>query len=668
MNSAPETSTRHLLPRVETYPQRMNPQVTAFDAGFLSVISFLMPFFTVKKAWGADTTLVRLVKNSVQTLPKEISQCRSLLPEIRRRLKKRTGKPSSDDIATLLALLVRFSNETLGQTPYDVQLAAVWSLMSGEIAEMGTGEGKSLTAALTAAALALRGQQVHILTVNDYLSKRDSDRFYAFFSALGISSGCIEENASIEDRRKIYKLDVVFSAAKNIVFDYLRDQTGPAFERLNGITSKVDTFRSQLSQDNLPILQGLDAVIVDEADSVLIDQAATPFILSGGEASLGGLNNDVLTESLQLAMDLKIDRDFKIYDSLRRAILSEDGKYVLDEKKKQQSILSVAPIREHLVCQALVALHLLKKNQDYLISESKIQIIDESTGRVMPDRQWSDGLHQLVEIKEGLEPSEMRTTLGRITFQRFFPRYRHVCGMSGTVKPASRELWESYGLAVRKILPRKEDRRRWGEVNIYTSCHEKWRAVAEYVYRCHHDGIPILIGTRTVTASRECSASLEELMIPHQVLNAEEVEKEASIVAKAGEPGQVTVATNMAGRGTDIELSPIAVEKGGLHVILTELHENRRIDLQLAGRCGRQGDPGHVSRFLSLEDGLLTGLGVIQLSMLRFLHSANFTNCVYFYYLVLQYRQTRRAEAARRRLQKYERQREQSLALSGKLE
>lgn len=668
MNSAPETSTRHLLPRVETYPQRMNPQLTAFDAGFLSVISFLMPFFTVRKAWGADTKIVQLVNKSVQTLPEEISQCRALLPEIRRRLKKRTGKPSSDDAATLLALLVRFSNETLGQTPYDVQLAAVWSLMSGEIAEMGTGEGKSLTAALAAAALALRGQQVHILTVNDYLSKRDSDRFHTFFSALGISSGCIEENASIEDRRKTYKLDVVFSAAKNIVFDYLRDQTGSAFERLNGVTSKVDTFRSQPSQDDLPILQGLDAVIVDEADSVLIDQAATPFILSGGEASLGGLNNDVLIESLQLATDLEINKDFKIYDSLRRAILSEDGKYILDEKKKQQSILNVTPIREHLVCQALVALHLLKKDQDYLISESKIQIIDESTGRVMPDRQWSDGLHQLVEIKESLEPSEMRTTLGRITFQRFFPRYRHVCGMSGTVKPASRELWESYGLAVRKILPRKKDRRRWDKVRVYTSCNEKWRAVAEYVYRCHQDGIPILIGTRTVTASRECSASLEDLMIPHQVLNAEEVEKEASIVARAGAPGQVTVATNMAGRGTDIELSPLAVEKGGLHVILTELHENRRIDLQLAGRCGRQGDPGHVSRFLSLEDGLLSGLSFIQLSILRFLHSANLTKSVYFYYLVLQYRQTRRAEAARRRLQKYERQREQSLALSGKLE
>jgi len=668
MTSAPETSTKHLLPRVETYPQRMSPQLTAFDAGFLSIISFLMPFFTVKKPWGADTPIVRLVKTAMQTLPEDISQCRALLPQIRRRLKKRAGKPSLDDIATLLALLVRFSNETLGQTPYEVQLAAVWSLMSGEIAEMGTGEGKSLTAALTAAALALRGQQVHILTVNDYLSKRDSDRFHVFFAALGISSGCIEENASIEDRRKIYRLDVVFSAAKNIVFDYLRDQTGPTLETLGGINSKVEVFRSQLIQDNLPILQGLDAVIVDEADSVLIDQAATPFILSGGEASLGGLNNDVLIESLELAKDLKADKDYKIYDSLRRAILSENGKYVLEEKRKQQSILSVAPIREHLVCQALVALNLLKKDQDYLIADGKIQIIDESTGRVMPDRQWSDGLHQLVEIKESLEPSEMRTTLGRITFQRFFPRYRHVCGMSGTVKPASRELWESYGLAVRKILPRKKDRRHWDEVNIYASSNDKWMAVADYVFKCYHEGIPILIGTRTVTASRECSASLESMKIPHQVLNAEEVEKEASIVAKAGEPGQVTVATNMAGRGTDIELSPLAVEKGGLHVVLTELHENRRIDLQLAGRCGRQGDPGHVSRFLSLEDGLLTGLSVIQLSFLRFLHSTNLKKCVYFYYLVLQYRQTRRAESARRRLQKYERQREQSLALSGKLE
>lgn len=662
------THSIYCLPRVEAYPQKISTPLTSFDAGFLSVVSYLSPFFIIKRPWGENSEIVKSVKASLKLLPEDISECRALLPDLRRRLKKCATATYKNDIATLLALLTRFSENTLGQTPYDVQLAALGSLMLGEVAEMGTGEGKSLTAALAAAALALRGQQVHVLTVNDYLSQRDAERFKPLFSELGITSGCIDEDTTTDARRSIYNCDIVFSAAKNIVFDYLRDQTGSTHETLGGLTFKIEKLRTIHDINEEPILRGLDAVIVDEADSVFIDQAATPFILSGGEASLGGLNNDVLSEALALSEKLDLIKHFKIFDSLRRAILTEDGKFFLDEHEKENSILNVAPIREHLVCQALVAGHLLKKGQDYLVSDEKILIVDESTGRIMPDRQWSDGLHQLVEIKEGLNPSEMRTTLGRITFQRYFPRYRHVCGMSGTVVPASRELWESYGLTVRKILPRKKDRRKWTDIKIFLTADEKWTAISEYVSSCHYQDIPVLIGTRTVSTSKQCSEALAKLKIPHQILNAEHIEEEAAIIAKAGLPGHVTVATNMAGRGTDIELSPIAREKGGLHVVLTELHENRRIDLQLAGRCGRQGDPGVVARFLSLEDGLLSTLGKAEILALKMFHRIGFTQGVYFLYLMIQYRQTRRAEAARRRLQKYERQREQSLALTGKLE
>lgn len=654
-------------PRVEEYPQKHSDALTSFDAGTLSVISFLRPMFSFRRPWGNNSQIVKSVQSSIQNLPKDITSCRALVPPLRRRLGV-SARPKDQDVSTLLALLTRFSEFTIGQSPYEVQLAAVGSLLRGEVAEMRTGEGKSLTAALTAAALALCGKKVHVLTVNDYLSERDAKRYEPLFVELGLTSGFISETATIAERQKIHDCDIVFSAAKNVVFDYLRDQTGAGSEALGGLAFKIDRSFSNYQDSAGPILQGLDAVIVDEADSVFIDQAATPFILSGDKASFGGLTTDVLAEALALSAKLDTNLHFRIFERLKRATLTDEGKFMLGHIEKSNSMLEVAPIREHLVCQALVARHLLKNGEDYLVFDDKICIVDESTGRIMPDRQWSDGLHQLVELKEGLDASEMRTTIGRITFQRFFPRYRHVCGMSGTAVPASRELWESYGLTVRRILPRRPDRRTWSDIRIFRTADEKWSAVAHYVSACHHGGIPVLIGTRTVEASKSCGEALEELGIPHRILNAEHVAEEAAIIAQAGMPGNVTVATNMAGRGTDIELSPEARDMGGLHVVLTELHDNRRIDLQLAGRCGRQGDPGVVARFLSLEDGLLVSLSTFSTISLRWLHRLGCIRAVYLLYRLVQFRQTRRAETARRRLQKYERQREQSLALTGRLE
>lgn len=658
-----------ILPKLERYPQRIEPQLTPFDAGVLSFFSYFRPLRGHKKAWGSNATIVRHVHAAHRRLPVCSGACLEQLISLKRHLKLSGERPSISDGALLLALLQRFSEETLAQRPYDVQLAAAWSLMRGEIAEMGTGEGKSLTAAVAAAALAFCGRQVHVLTVNDYLASRDADRFLSFFDKLGLSSGCIDEGLSPEERSLIYQSNIVFSAAKNIVFDYLRDQTGPSSDALSGLPAKLSQLMPPEAAQLSPILQGLDAVIVDEADSVLIDQAATPFILSGGEAALGGLDQSVLEQALRLADRLDEGRHFKSFPALRRVNLTDDGKDCLSSWIKDDAgLLAVAPIREHIVSQALVARHLLLRDRDYLIKDDKIQIIDESTGRVMPDRQWSEGLHQLVELKEALEPSEIRTTLGRITYQRFFPRYRHVCGMSGTARPAARELWESYGLTVRRILPRKPDRKHWAPVKIFHSSSLKWQAVGQHVSDLHAQGIPVLIGTRTLDGSRQCSSVLASLSVHHHVLNAEEIEKEAMIVAAAGEAGQVTVATNMAGRGTDIILSKRARGVGGLRVILTELHENRRIDLQLAGRCGRQGDPGQVDYFLSLEDALFTGEGRMIGLLATLLHRTGQTRAAYALMRFLQGKQTRRAEASRRRLQKYERQRERTLALTGALE
>lgn len=659
----------HPLPKLERYPQRIEPHLSQFDAGFLSFLSYLRPLRGTRRAWGEKTWFVKLVNSREELLPDALESIVNLLPELRRKLRSNSDNLTASDTSLLLAVLKQVSKYVLGQTPYDVQIAAVWSLMRGEVAEMGTGEGKSLTAAITAAALALCGRQVHVLTVNDYLAARDAQRFEPLFAHLGLSSGWIDETSSADDRRIVYQRDVVFSAAKNIVFDYLRDQTGPASSILTGLPSKLSTLVSSDESQAGPILQGLDAVIVDEADSVLVDQAATPFILSGGEATLGGLDEKTLERALKFAQQLEELRHFRLFPALRRVTINDTGKmWLASWINDQDGLLAVAPIREHITSQALVALHLLIYNRDYLIEDEKIQIIDESTGRVMPDRQWSEGLHQLVELKEGLKPSEIRTTIGRITFQRFFPRYRHVCGMSGTARPAARELWESYSLTVRLINPRKPNQKSWSKVKIFPTQETKWHAIGMHISQLNRAHIPVLIGTRTLEASRQCSATLRELSVNHHVLNAEEVAQEAMIVAIAGEPGQVTVATNMAGRGTDIVLSEQARKAGGLHVVLTELHENRRIDLQLAGRCGRQGDPGHIDRFLSLEDNLFEGVGPVTLKLVHLLYQFGQTQAVYAMMLLIQNRQTRRAEASRRRLQKYERQRERTLSISGALE
>jgi len=668
MTTSSVQSQRRSEMRVELYPQKKDTTLTGFDAGFLSFISYFYRIFYLKRAWGGDTKVVKRVLNQFYALPDDLDACRSKLKIVSLKLRKQVKANSSREIEILIAILMKFSYECLGQTPYKVQVAAVLSLMRGEIAQMGTGEGKSLTAAIAAAAISFRGQKVHVLTVNDYLAVRDAEKFKIFFDALGLSSGVITETSNNDERRLIYGSDIVFSAAKNVVFDYLKDKTSLGEYSLDSLGFKLNRIKPGFSVESSPILSGLDAVIIDEADSVLIDQAATPFILSGGEASVGGLNNDVMYEALQVIKNLDRDIHFKVFDQLKRVSLTENGKYVLGGLEYENSILNVSAIREHVVKQALVAYYLLEKGQDYLIVDGKVQIIDESTGRVMPDRQWSDGLHQLVELKENLELSEMRTTLGRITFQRFFPRYRHVCGMTGTAIPASRELWESYALRVRRILPRKPDKRCWKNTRVYTKAVDKWSGIATYVRDCHENNIPVLIGTRTVAASQDCSLALHKLNIPHLILNAEHVEEEANIICEAGRAGCVTVATNMAGRGTDIILSPLSRECGGLHVIISELHENRRIDLQLSGRCGRQGDPGTVARFLSLEDGLTKSINKWGLYFLTTLLRYDFQKLVYLYLLYLQQKQTRRAEVSRRRLQKYERDREKNLSLTGVLE
>lgn len=660
----------HGLPDIEDYPERPAPAFTDWDARLLRVLSSLDPRRRFRFARGGAHDFARAVADEAAKLgdqPFDPVRLRDKVMRLRRAARR--GRVADVVLAPVLAEVCEMAHQVLGKRPFDVQVVVIRSLFDGEVAEMGTGEGKSLTAAIGAATLALSGRRVHVMTVNDYLAGRDAESFGPLFEALGLSIGAITDTTPLDGRNNIYCRDVVFSAAKNILFDYLRDKTGPEAGDLHGLPRKLLKLCRGAGAGRAAILQGLDAVIVDEADSVLIDQAATPFILSAGEAALGGLDSPTLQRMLDMSRALQEGRDYIRSEALRRVTLTEAGRDLLARAAATaEGLARVAPVREHLAAQALVALHMLERNRDYILGEKGLAIIDESTGRLMPDRQWSEGLHQFVELKEGLEPSEIRTTLGRITFQRFFPRYRHICGMTGTARSAARELSEVYGLQVRRILPRRPDIRRWNPARVLPDAATKWAEVAALADKLSQSGAPVLIGTRSLAASKACSEVLHQLGIVHELLTAEHVAEEAAIVAKAGEAGRVTVATNMAGRGTDVLLSDAARAAGGLQVILTELHGNSRIDRQLSGRCGRQGDPGAVYPLFSLEDEIVQSEGAVAAMVLRSLLRLGGTRACHVGMLALQQVQTRRAERNRAALARQERRREQQLALSGRLE
>jgi preprotein translocase subunit SecA len=659
-----------ILPQIEDYPERQAAAFTDWDARILRLLSRLDPRRLVRRSWGGAHRFARIVaaeSDKIRDEPFDPDRLRRKSVVLRR--STRRGRVPDAVLAPVLAEVCEAAFRVLGKRPFDVQVVVIRTLFDGEVAEMGTGEGKSLTAAIGAATLALSGRRVHVMTVNDYLAARDAETFGALFVELGLRAAHVTDETALDGRKEEYRADVVFSAAKNILFDYLRDKTGPEADQLHGLPRKLLNLVRPEGAGEVSILQGLDAVIVDEADSVLIDQAATPFILSAGEAALGGLDTATLLKTLEMSRTLGEGADFRRSDALRRVTLTDTGRSRLAALAKGSvGLASVAPVREHLAAQALVALNMLERNRDYVVTEKGLAIIDESTGRLMPDRQWSEGLHQFVELKEGLEPSEIRRTLGRITFQRFFPRYRHVCGMTGTARAAARELDEVYGLKVRRILPRRPDIRRWTKIAILPDAQTKWAEVAKLAAALSLSGTPVLIGTRSLDASQDCSAVLRESGLTHALLTAENVAQEAEIISNAGQSGCITVATNMAGRGTDILLSDASRQVGGLQVILTELHGNSRIDRQLCGRCGRQGDPGAVHRVLSLEDEIVTSEGPMATAFLGVLLKVGGARLCHAGMVLLQMRQTRRAERGRADLARQERRREQQLALSGRME
>jgi preprotein translocase subunit SecA len=507
-------------------------------------------------------------------------------------------------VGACFAVLREASHRLLGRRHFDTQLMGAWALLQGRLVEMATGEGKTLTAALAACTAALAGQPVHVVTVNDYLAHRDAEEMAPLYRFAGLSVGCVVQGMSPQARREAYAQPLTYCTNKELAFDYLRDRValGDREGSLHLALEKI----GGAAQQRLLVMRGLHFAIVDEADSVFIDEARTPLILSASGPQ--GETADNCRRALELAELLELHEDFRLDARTRQVRLCPQAIDKVDAfAEPLGGVWTSRRGREELVRQALSALHLFHRDEHYVVADGKVQIVDESTGRILPDRSWERGLHQMIETKEGCEPTSERKTLARITYQRLFQRYLLLSGMSGTAREVAPEIRAVYGLDVAVIPLHRPSARRHEAPRLFATPADKWQAVADAAAGlAQRQGRPVLIGTRSVKASETISAVLTARGLPHALLNAKQDQFEAAVIALAGQAGRITVATNMAGRGTDIRLSPDTLSPGGLHVILTEYHESARIDRQLYGRCGRQGDPGSCSVFVSLEDEIFS--------------------------------------------------------------
>jgi len=485
----------------------------------------------------------------------------------------------------VFALVREASLRKLGMRHYDVQLIGGMVLHKGKIAEMKTGEGKTLVATLPVVLNALSGKGVHVVTVNDYLAKRDAGWMGQLYDFLGLSTGVIVHGLDDDERKVEYAKDITYGTNNEFGFDYLRDN--------------MKFYASQLVQ------RPHNFAIVDEVDSILIDEARTPLIISGASDESVGMYRTVDDIVRKLTSE-----HYQVDEKARTAMLTDEGVARCEELLNVDNLFDPANITaQHHVMQSLKAHLIFKRDVDYIVQEDQVIIVDEFTGRLMAGRRYSDGLHQALEAKEHVTIAAENQTLASITFQNYFRLYEKLSGMTGTADTEAVEFHQIYNLDVLSIPPNRPMVRKDSPDLIYRSRQEKFDAIVEAIAELHKNGQPVLVGTISIETSEMLSLRLAKLGIPHSVLNAKQHEKEAEIVAQAGQKGRVTIATNMAGRGTDIMLGEGVVDLGGLHILGTERHESRRIDNQLRGRSGRQGDPGSSRFYLSLEDDLMRLFG-----------------------------------------------------------
>ena len=507
-----------------------------------------------------------------------------------------------DLVAESFAIIREVAGRRTGMRHYSVQLYGAWAMLQGRVAEMDTGEGKTLTATLAAGTAALAGIPVHVVTVNDFLAARDAQWMLPIYRSLGLSVGTVTEDLTAQQRQDAYSRHVTYCTNKQLVFDYLKDRMVLGQENRE-LHLNLEELHKQVPRTRRLLLRGLCFAIVDEADSVLVDEARTPLVISNRpDLPDQGL---MYRHAVRIGRLLEAPRDFQVDRVTRQITLTDLGRaQVVRLSRSLGGVWAGRRRREELIRHALTALHLFELDTHYLVRDGRVQIVDEYTGRVMADRSWERGLHQMVEAKEGCEITGRQETLSRISYQRFFQRYLMLAGMTGTAREVAPELWSVYRLKVVNVPPNRAVRRRFAGNRLYLTADRKWHDVVERSRALHERGQPVLIGTRSVAASETLSRKLETAGIPHRVLNARQNQQEAEIIAQAGRRGRCTVATNMAGRGTDIRLEGGVVDLGGLHVLATERHEARRIDRQLFGRAGRQGDPGSYEAVMSLDDDL----------------------------------------------------------------
>jgi len=522
-----------------------------------------------------------------------------------RDLYRRQGTAARDAILDeALAVIREAADRHLGLRPYLVQLAGALALDGGYLAEMATGEGKTLSAALAAILAGWTGRPCHIITTNDYLAQRDRDTMAPLFRFCGLSAGAVTSQMDAAQRRQGHACDVTYTTSKEIVADFLRDRLRlgvldqPERRQIRRILSP------RADVDNLLVMRGLHTAIVDEVDCVLIDEAVTPLIISREQENLP--LRDACVTAHHIAEALAPGRDYRPNLRYKEIELLPAGS---DRIEQQCAILPGIwrgrARREELVKQTLNAREFFSRDTQYVVEDDAVVIVDEFTGRMMPGRTWREGLHQAVEAKEHLTPSHPSETLSRLSFQRFFRLFTKLAGMTGTAAEAAAEFWRIYRLPVVQIPTNKPCIRRVEPMRVFPAQHAKWNAVLGTISDLHARQMPILVGTRSVLASEKLALRLEEAGLDYNLLNATRHREEAQIVAEAGQPGKITIATNMAGRGTDILLGRGVAEAGGLRIIATERNEAGRIDRQLYGRCARQGDPGTVYVFASAEDELL---------------------------------------------------------------
>ena len=496
------------------------------------------------------------------------------------------GTPLDDLLVEVFALVREAGKRALEMRHYDVQMVGGMVLHSGRIAEMKTGEGKTLVATLPAVLNAISGKGVHLITVNDYLAKRDAEWMGKLYNFLGLSVGVVVHGLSDEERQEAYGCDITYGTNNEFGFDYLRDN--------------MKFYKEQLVQ------RELNFCIVDEVDSILIDEARTPLIISGASddaTSMYGRVNSMIPL-------LKKDEDFEVDEKGKTISMTDEGVMKCEQILDIDNLYDSQHISfQHHIMQGIKAHHLFARDVDYIVKDGQVVIVDEFTGRLMPGRRFSDGLHQALEAKEGVKVESENQTLASITFQNYFRMYNKLSGMTGTADTESVEFAQIYDLEVIVIPTNTAMVRKDYADSIYKTQQEKYNAIADDIAEKYKNGQPVLVGTVSIEKSELVSGLLKKRRIPHNVLNAKHHQQEAEIVAEAGHSGHVTIATNMAGRGTDIKLGEGVREKGGLHIIGTERHESRRIDNQLRGRSGRQGDPGSTRFYLALDDDLMRLFG-----------------------------------------------------------